>query len=375
MVKVPGRGMKQVKLQLRYTNPIVIACLVPPRPSSALASPEAQRKFEAELPRSGGHACISIPFKSASSFTVQLLPPSGADMMVAYVVLEAGTHILEGGARLIAGEETVLLHESQTIDFGHFVRSDTSFDRTPTVVCTPQVSEHAGLLAHCQRADASGFTIGLTADPAAQAAAGRTRRDGGGPNGSGKGGGAPSAPSVPPEHVPLLSLTAEGASEEEVKAVTRLQARQRGRLVRSGLMGGLMAHGEVAASVGWLACDAVDALGVVSSSQPLEALGAACDVRFEQFGIDYPETPVLLYGLVGHGSHRAKCIALDERGASILCEGGEATAADAAADGEGEGAAHALGWLALPPGRLFPLSESDSEDEAGQDDGAASPPA
>ena len=97
MVKVGGRGMKQVRLQLRYTNPIVIACLVPPRPSSALSSPEAQRKFEADLPRAAGtYPYVCVPFKGASSFTVQLLPPSGTDMQVAYVVLEAGPHTLPG---------------------------------------------------------------------------------------------------------------------------------------------------------------------------------------------------------------------------------------------------------------------------------------
>ena len=447
MVKVPGRGMKQVRLQLRYTNPVVIACLVPPRPSSALASPDAARKFDYDADRlgksgSGGHAAVSIPFKSATSFTVQLLPPSGTDMMgscsssptplhssppppslsptspirtapipppcahcspltrslsllylilspspslplprslslasspslplprslsppVAYVVIESGTHVLEGGARLIAGEESVGLHEPLRIDFEQFVRHDTSFDRTPTVVCTPQVSQHAGLIAYCKESNSSGFTIGLSTDQAAAAAAGRMRKGGKEDEAQQK------PPGPPPEQTPLLSLTPEGASEEEVRAVTRLQARQRGRLVRSTLQGAGSLEGHASASVGWLACDAVDALGVVSSTVPEVSLGAPCDVRFEQFGIDYPETPVLLYALVGHGAHRCRCVALDERSASVLCEeaAAESVAEGAAADSTAEGK-HALGWLALPPGRLFPLAESDSEDEGGDD--------
>ena len=360
MVKVPGRGMKQVRLQLRYNNPIVIACLVPPRPSSALQSPEALRRFEADLPRSAGHAVIGIPFKSAASFTVQLLPPSGTDMMVAYVVMEAGTHVLEGGARLIAGEETVSRDGRARIVFEQYVRSDTSFDRVPSVVCTPQVSEHAGLLARCEDSSQSGFTIALAADPAAAAAAGRKGKDSKG----GSGAAAP-LPSQPPPPVQLM-MTGEEASEEETRAATRLQARQRGRLVRSGLIAARAAD-ESVASIGWLACDAVDALGVVSAVAPPQTLGDTYDIRFDQYGIDYPETPVLLYGLVGGGDARARCVSLDERGASVLCEGAADADADAAVAAAGGGESLALGWLALPPGRLFPVSESDSEDEADDD--------
>ena len=142
-----------------------------------------------------------------------------------------------------------------------------------------------------------------------------------------------------------------------------------GRLVRSALQGTGSLEGHASASVGWLACDAVDALGVVSSTVPEVSLGAPCDVRFEQFGIDYPETPVLLYALVGHGAHRCRCVALDERSASVLCEeaAAESVAEGAAADSTAAEGKHALGWLALPPGRLFPLAESDSEDEGGDD--------
>ena len=60
---------------------------------------------------------------------------------MAYVVLEAGPHTLEGGARLIAGEETLALNEPAQVQFEHYVRVDASgnaFDRVPTVVGTLQ---------------------------------------------------------------------------------------------------------------------------------------------------------------------------------------------------------------------------------------------
>ena len=137
--------MKQVRLQLRYQQPIVLACLVPPRPSSALASPDAQRKFHAERQRSargGGSSppLVCIPFKGASSFTVQLLPPPGTDTQVAYLVLEAGAHTLEGGARLLAGEETVAIGERSRMPFERLVRNvweegpEMLYDRTKTAL-------------------------------------------------------------------------------------------------------------------------------------------------------------------------------------------------------------------------------------------------
>ena len=111
-VTVPGRGMKQVALQMRYRDPVVIACLVPMRPSSADSSllhgrgGEGGASFK-QAPSTQSTVCV--PFKDGTSFTVQLAPPAGADQMVSYVVLEAGPHTLEGGVRLIAGETPLMV--------------------------------------------------------------------------------------------------------------------------------------------------------------------------------------------------------------------------------------------------------------------------
>ena len=54
--------MKQVRLQLTYSHPVVIACLVPPRPSSALSSPDALRKFETDQTRhANAHPFVCVP--------------------------------------------------------------------------------------------------------------------------------------------------------------------------------------------------------------------------------------------------------------------------------------------------------------------------
>lgn len=75
------------------------------------------------------------------------------------------------------------------------------------------------------------------------------------------------------------------------------------------------------------------------------------------FGIDYPETPVFLYGLIGDGVSRARCTTLDEHRAIILCEQDAGAGASSAESGR-------IGWMALPNGRLWPVAESEaSEDE------------
>ena len=345
MVKVGGRGMKQVRLQLKYTHPVVIACLVPPRPSSALSSPEALRKLEAEQPRAAtSHPYVCVPFKGASSFTVQLLPPSGTDQQVAYLVLEAGPHTLEGGARLIAGESVLALGEPNRVPFQTIVRTDAAgaaFDSVPSVLCTPQNGEAGCHHAVCDTADTTGFTLSLVATddvmgakPAAVSFAASAPRP---PAGEGEG-------------------AIVDASETEHAAATKVQANVRGRLVRSRLAAA--AENQAVCSVGWLACDAARTGDGVLSGLQEQQLGAWTDIRFD---VDYPEQPVLLYGLVGGGSKRARVAAVDERGATFQCD-----SADADAD-----AAAMLGWVALPNGRLWPLEdgEDEEEEEAGMEAG------
>ena len=143
LVTVPGRGMKQVSLQLRYREPIVIACIVPngpqlacsPSPDGAPASGlggglgggggfSASALAASRSPSKAPHqSVVCVPFKGSSAFTVQLLPPVGTDVQVAYVVVEAGPHTLEGGARIIAGEAALNVQESQHLSFDRFVVS------------------------------------------------------------------------------------------------------------------------------------------------------------------------------------------------------------------------------------------------------------
>ena len=117
-VNVPGRGMKQVSLQLQYREPVVFACVVPTRPGSASPSPQSPAPRggaaalgfsslgveKARLAIGATQSVVCVPFKNSSSFTVQLVPPAGMDVTIAYLVLEAGAHTLDGGACLIAGE-------------------------------------------------------------------------------------------------------------------------------------------------------------------------------------------------------------------------------------------------------------------------------
>ena len=117
-VNVPGRGMKQVSLQLQYREPVVFACVVPTRPGSASPSPQSPAPRggaaalgfsslgveKARLAIGATQSVVCVPFKNSSSFTVQLVPPAGMDVTIAYLVLEAGAHTLDGGACLITGE-------------------------------------------------------------------------------------------------------------------------------------------------------------------------------------------------------------------------------------------------------------------------------
>ena len=114
-----------MSLQLQYREPVVFACIVPTRPSSASPSPHsptAPRGGAAALGFSSvGSGAVSgvekarwasgavssvvcVPFKNSTSFTLQLVPPAGMDVTIAYLVLEAGAHTLDGGACLGAGE-------------------------------------------------------------------------------------------------------------------------------------------------------------------------------------------------------------------------------------------------------------------------------
>ena len=72
---------------------------------------------------------------------------------------------------------------------------------------------------------------------------------------------------------------------------------------------------------------------------------------------------MLLYNLVGCSDHRARCDALDDRGASVLIE----KAPDGAGAAAPPSAEPVVGWVALPIGRLRPAEDVDVDDDS--DDG------
>ena len=150
--------------------------------------------------------------------------------------------------------------------------------------------------------------------------------------------------------------------------LTRLQARQRARFVRSTLQGAGSLEGHASASVGWLACDAVDALGVVSSTVPEVSLGAPCDVRFEQFGIDYPEsrccsTPLWATAPIDAAAWRWTNVPQASCARRLRPSRWPRAPRQTR---QRRGSTRSAGSRSLP-GRLFPLAESDSEDEGGDD--------
>jgi hypothetical protein len=339
----------------------VLACVVPLRPTTGQAGSSAAPGLSPSAGKQQPSPSVCIPFKTATSFTVQLLPPPGADQQVAYVVIEHGPHTLEGGARLIAGEEMgVMAGGSRAVRFDQIVATDESggaFDRHPTLVCTVQSGEAlAGLRAasvHCESADPTGFSMCVRTSDANRNGAARVGSGGGtshgGPSSSGDG-----ADGSVPE--PVL------ADEEQHAAAVRLQARVRGRAARLAVTNLRMSGG---LHVGWLACDAEGGDGILSGTSPLDALGAPFEIAF---GIDYPEPPVLLYGLTGGSSRQPQCTHLDERCASVRCGGGAADSGGGAATGA------TVGWVALPSGLLRPLEESEVGDESdaeglGEDEG------
>ena len=266
-----------------------------------------------------------------------------------------------------------------------------AFDSCPSVICTGTslasltssggVGGEAAASYHavCDQADTTGFTLSLV--PTDDATPMPT---------SVKGGAAAAAPPAaasptaqPPAAAAADPAASEGAnggsaaaaaasrgeaSEEEHAAAAKLQARARGQLTRTRLAAA--ADSSAACAVGWLACDGTHTGdGVLSGLQP-QPLGAWSDIHFD---VDYPEPPVLLYGLVGGGTRRMRVGSVDERGARLLCEAPEGEAAESASpDAKSVSAAEPmLGWVALPNGRLWPLGDGDDEDDDDAGEGGA----
>ena len=248
------------------------------------------------------------------------------------------------------------------------VESDggAAFDRVPAMLCTLQGGD-VGVRARCTDSSPSAFSLALVDDPAAAplrrhraaaSAAAAGTADAPVPAGEGGVGG-------------VLLPADEQARQAQAQAAVRVQAAVRGRAVRTEL-----ARSARSALVGWMACDCEGGDGIMSGTVRA-LLGTAQQVAF---GLTYPDPPVLLFGPIGGVAARAHCVHLDEQSGTLVCEaatgaegvgeaGAEAPMAALAAGGEdgGEGQAgtseggEVLGWLALPPGKLWALEADESE--------------
>ncbi len=406
-VNVPGRGMKQVTLQLRYREPVVLACIVPTRPGSASPSPQSPPQrgaaggFAAAAAEKARHATsvsqsvVCVPFKNSTSFTIQLMPPPAADVTVAYLVLEAGPHTLDGGARLIVGETAIAEQETVHVGFDTYVETEeeggAAFDRLPSLLYTLQGGS-AGVVASCEASSEKGFSMTVVPNTAARAgrlgAAGRLSqaphvRAGAAAASSSAGADATGADAAGADAAgaaagSTATAPSSAATPAEQEAAVVLQATVRGRRVRRQLgADGTRAGGGGAPSavVGWAACDAEGGDGVLAGTLAM-ALGSWRELHFE---IDYPEAPLLLFSCVGAGGSLAgvhpRCSRLDDRGCSIAIDDAR-SANGAAEDGDdGDNTAEdgdspttvSVAWLALPAGKLWALAESDEGSDVGGD--------
>ena len=287
----------------------------------------------------------------STSFTLQVVPPADAQITVAYLVVEAGAHMLDGGTRLIAGESALSVDEHTDVEFRTMIEaegeSDSAFTSTPSLIYTLQGGD-AGVRASCTESTESGFTLSLLAAPAA-----RTQR-----------GESVDGRICATSHRTLIGLPShQDASEAEVRAAIVLQSQVRGRRIRRQLAGATRC-----ALVGWVACDTGGNDGITSGMLPV-AHGTGEDVVFS---IDYPEAPLVLFAPVGDAASksgtRAICSHLDDRSCTLALE----EPSDSKC--ESMPAALPISWLAMPPGKLWSLAESaecPDHEEAGEGTDAA----
>ena len=360
VLTVPGRGMLHVRLNLKYREPpVVIAYLLPPRPPTS-SSPGGSPNVHGGVALDGPHAALAeklrvcVPFKDTSSFTLQVHPPCGMDQQVAYIVIESGAHCLEGGARLIAGETLLTAGESVSMQF------EVAFDSCPAVLTTNQAGSTRLVRATCELADQFGFALSLLKAPVEDAKKPKTD----------------------------LAVAVFGDnqkwSEAEVTAATKLQSIARGRSARFKLSNPLRRSddegGDAVASVGWLACDGSGGDGVLSGVADGVKLGEWTPISF---GVDYPDTPVFLCGLMRGDGRPVRCSVVQERGVQVLVPKGDAAGADADGAGAGDDEGERVGWVALPQGKLWALDgvvmvepeEDDLEEHEHDIEVIATPPA
>ena len=198
IVSVPpgSGGMVQIDLENEYSNPVVVASLVP---GSFCPSPVAGQSWQSAV-EPDARTTVCVPFADGSSFTIQLYggggdgPGDDDERHVAYVVVEAGTHTLASGGTLIAGQALVPPGRPEPLSF------EAPFARPPSVLCTlmqsTAVDDDTMIRASCGLVDPAGCS--LAADLVA------ARPDGSPPPRPGQGAAPtlslpPSPPPSPPE--------------------------------------------------------------------------------------------------------------------------------------------------------------------------------
>ncbi|KAL1527218.1 hypothetical protein AB1Y20_015896 [Prymnesium parvum] len=301
VVSVSSDGVAHVELELQYEQPVVLATLL-------------------STGSSGAAPAVSIPTKDGTSFTVQLSPPPRGEQEVAYLVLEAGAHVLGSGSTLIAAESAAFLGEELTVKF------EMSFAAPPAVLCCQQgVPASASARACVGELGGDGFSLRL--------AEGRR----------------PRRWAAEGEAPPLPAAGGEERAEEMAVAATRLQARQRGKMARALLQ---PKHESV---VGWVAAQCSGGDGLVTGVAELHD-GEWVEV---QFNIEYPEPPIVITN-VASGSLTDESSAFE-----ILCDrrANNGIWLQYRANGASEqpDAVRVL-WMALPAGKLWALEQYEDDD-------------
>lgn len=148
-----------VYLELQYASPVVVATPVPANTSDVGPSPAPSPAPDGDT--DGATLEVAVVRKSATSFTIVLLPRAGprpTQVMVAYVVLEAGAHLLSSGATLIAGESSLSPVEPLTMQF------ESSFVRCPALLTT-LAANAPRVRPRCLEVDSTRFGLGLEVLP------------------------------------------------------------------------------------------------------------------------------------------------------------------------------------------------------------------
>ena len=161
IVSVPpgSGGMVQIDLENEYSNPVVVASLVP---GSFCPSPVAGQSWQSAV-EPDARTTVCVPFADGSSFTIQLYggggdgPGDDDERHVAYVVVEAGTHTLASGGTLIAGQALVPPGRPEPLSF------EAPFARPPSVLCTlmqsTAVDDDTMIRASCGLVDPAGCSL------------------------------------------------------------------------------------------------------------------------------------------------------------------------------------------------------------------------